>query len=88
MDLVISHPDRPYTLEIQLQGDPVALGTAFRSLQPEITTADRTLIELNLTGDRLLLTISATDPIVLRAAMNSYMRWLDEALDVVNRVRT
>lgn len=79
--------DHPYSLELRCSGDHSSLETAYRSLKPELMNTDRTSVELILEDDQLILSISAGDSTALRAAMNSYLRWLNEALDVVEKVK-
>ena len=79
--------DYPYSLELRVSGDQSSLETAYRSLVPELMNTDRTSVELIHEDGKLLLTISTQDSTALRAAMNSYLRWLNEALDVVDTTR-
>jgi tRNA threonylcarbamoyladenosine modification (KEOPS) complex Pcc1 subunit len=72
----------PYSLDVTVRGDRRALETALRTLEPEMGDSDRTQAAISLDDDTLRLTIRATDPTALRAGMNSYLRWLSEALEV------
>ena len=75
----------PFSIELIATGDPIALDTALRTLEPEVGESDRTRVSVEKNGEKLILRICATDPIALRAGMNSYLRWLNEALDVFER---
>jgi len=61
------------------------LQTAFSALEPETQKAAtvRSRAGLSVTGDFLVLTVQASDTVALRAAMNSYLRWIESAMDVM-----
>ena len=54
----------------------------YRAILPEVkdVPSRRTFVNLELTEDGILLSISAADPVALRAASNSFLRFLDSAL--------
>lgn len=53
-----------------------------RTLKPEtVREIPRTKVEVDAEGDRLLINVAAEDVNALRAALNSYIRWLKLALD-------
>ena len=53
------------------------------SLLPEIRhKIPKTDIEISLSGKNLILDISSSDISSLRAACNSYLRWINTALNV------
>ena len=58
-----------------------------KALKPEINSSpsERASVELNLKNDKILdVNIRATDATSLRAAINSYLRWIMLSLDVIN----
>ncbi|MCK4614577.1 MAG: hypothetical protein KAU14_07230, partial [Thermoplasmata archaeon] len=55
------------------------------SLKPETGITSRTKIELEMRDNELFLVITAKDSTALRAGINSYLRWLNEALEVYER---
>jgi len=59
------------------------LQTILRSLEPEISSPTaRSRASLAEEGDYLVLKIEAKDTVALRAALNSYLRWINAILNV------
>lgn len=60
-----------------------------RSLLPEAErpTSERSSVSLASNEEVLKILIEASDVIALRAAFNSYLRWVSAILDVVDAVR-
>ena len=57
-----------------------------KSLQPEINKEfQQTTMHLTQNKEKLTLTISAQQTNMLRAAFNSYMRWIETASSVVQQ---
>ena len=57
------------------------------SLNPEIKhKIPNTKVEINFKGEKIFLTITADNISSLRAACNSYLRWISVALDVEKTV--
>jgi len=57
------------------------------SLFPEVNnTIAKTSVDLLSSGATLTLTVGSTDVCSLRAACNSYLRWIHTAIDVAHRV--
>lgn len=56
-----------------------------KALKPEINTSpsQRATVELNLKNKILDVSIKASDATSLRAAVNSYLRWIMLSLDVI-----
>ena len=56
-----------------------------KSLQPEIATApsQRSYTRFNLVNNKLKMDIDAADVTSLRAAVNSYLRWIRLSHDVI-----
>jgi len=58
-----------------------------KSLSPEIKNKiPKTNVEVTYSGKTLYLTIETTDISSLRAACNSYLRWINTAFDVKKTV--
>lgn len=57
-----------------------------KALKPEINSSpsERASVELNLENEVLDVNIRASDATSLRAAVNSYLRWIMLSLDVIN----
>ena len=59
------------------------LQTILRSLEPEINSPTaRSRASLMKEGEYLILKIEAKDTVALRAALNSYLRWINSILNV------
>ncbi|HID25807.1 MAG TPA: hypothetical protein EYP23_05040 [Thermoplasmata archaeon] len=59
------------------------LKVVMKSLEPEIKKRiPKTTVKLDYKGGEMVLTITAKDTSSLRAACNSYLRWVDTALNV------
>lgn len=58
------------------------------SLLPEVRTptSERSRVEVEAKGDGLVIRVEASDTAALRAALNSYLRWVAAILDVVENV--
>jgi len=54
----------------------------YRAILPEVkdVPSRRTFVNLELAEGGILLSISAADPVALRAASNSFLRFIDSAL--------
>ena len=54
----------------------------YRAILPEVKDAPsrRTFVNLELAEGGILLSISAADPVALRAASNSFLRFIDSVL--------
>lgn len=55
--------------------------------EAERPSSARSRVTMETKGQLLTIQIRASDIAALRAAMNSYLRWADAVLDVVERVR-
>ncbi len=60
------------------------LEVAFRALFPEVISgaSERCIGKLKRDGDIISLEIKAEDTVALRAALNSYLRWLKIIYDI------
>lgn len=72
----------PYRADFLLEADKKALKAIYYALLPETGDSGRTGVKMALSSRGLLISISAADAVALRAAINSYLRWSDEALRV------
>lgn len=65
-------------VNITLELDPIRKKIVLQSLFPELYRAvPRTEVRLNETEIGLIFTIKAEDTSALRAALNSYLRWIN-----------
>jgi len=55
--------------------------------ESERPSSARSMVTMDTEGEILALRINASDIAALRAALNSYLRWADAIVDVVERVR-
>ena len=74
-----------YTAKISISGEANALSTTLFSLKPEVGHTGRTDVDIDTRDRELHLGISAADVTALRAAINSYLRWIHEALAIHDR---
>lgn len=58
------------------------------SLSPEVErpTSGRSCVAVSAVGGRVVISVEASDVAALRAALNSYLRWVGAILDVVDAV--
>ena len=62
-------------------------GVVAKSIDPEIKhKIPKTKVEINSKGEKIFLKIKADDISSLRAACNSYLRWISVALNVEKTV--
>lgn len=63
-------------------------GLIGESLSPEIErpTSGRSSVAVSVVGGRVVISVEASDVAALRAALNSYLRWVGAILDVVDAV--
>ncbi len=58
-----------------------------KTLKPEtVRSIPRTSVEVDVEGDELVVNVMAEDVNALRAALNSYLRWIKLALDTEETV--
>jgi len=60
----------------------------YKAIAPEAETlpSKRTSVDLEVSGEGLILRICAKDLVALRAAMNSFLRFINTTLDALNLV--
>jgi tRNA threonylcarbamoyladenosine modification (KEOPS) complex Pcc1 subunit len=71
--------------EVRFQSDPKMVDIIIQSLKPELNrTSFRAEVELNKTpgGDEVILSVKAQDVNALRAALNSYLRWIKCIIEI------
>jgi len=63
-------------------------GIVDESLAPEIEhpTSERSNVTMSSKKGEVIISIEASDIVALRAAINSYLRWVGAILDVVDAV--
>jgi len=72
--------DAKFVFEFDTESDAMIV---FESIFPEINQKiSKTNIRLNHSGKKLELTISSMEVCALRAACNSYLRWISTVIDV------
>jgi KEOPS complex subunit Pcc1 len=66
------------------------LESIFKALEPETRTAltSRSKVQMTREGNCLKLTFTASDTSALRAAMNSYLRWILLTGEVLEALET
>lgn len=69
---------------VDVPGDLV--GAIEGSLVPEVEqpTSERSVVEVSAEEGKLMISFKTSDIAALRAAINSYLRWVGAILDVVN----
>ena len=74
------------SISIEVDGNLVKILT--ESLLPEIErpSSSRSRVSLEPLNGRLELRISASDVTALRATVNSYLRWVDSILNLLDRI--
>ncbi len=72
-------------IKLDFDDDSVAKLT-FKALSPEASSAlfERVKVFLSLEGCSLLVELSASDTVALRAAINSWLRWISTLEKVYN----
>jgi tRNA threonylcarbamoyladenosine modification (KEOPS) complex Pcc1 subunit len=63
-------------------------GLIGESLSPEVErpTSERSSVAVSAVGGQVVISVEASDVVALRAALNSYLRWVGAILDVVDAV--
>jgi len=59
--------------------------TILKALEPEVkkSLTERSVVELKKENESLILEIEARDTVSLRAALNSYLRWINSIVNVL-----
>ena len=71
--------------EVRIQSNPIMADIIIKSLSPELKRRNsRTHIEISssLESDEIKLLIKANDVNALRAALNSYLRWIKCIMEI------
>lgn len=60
--------------------------TVYKALRPEVkkTATARSKTSLKKNDEFLILTVEAKDTIAMRAALNSYLRWVNSAINILH----
>lgn len=71
-------------LEVELDSQKTA-EIIYESLKPEINSSNssRTTVRVQILDKKLLLEVQANDSTSLRAAINSYLRWINLSCQVL-----
>lgn len=74
--------------DVEIEAPKEFVNILLHALQPEAErpSSDRSSVSMEAEGQHLSLRIRASDISALRAALNSYLRWADAILDVLERV--
>jgi len=75
--------------DVEIEAPEEWVNILLRALQPEAErpSSARSSVSMKAEGRHLNLRIRASDISALRAALNSYLRWADAILDVLERVQ-
>jgi tRNA threonylcarbamoyladenosine modification (KEOPS) complex Pcc1 subunit len=81
-------PTIPVYTEITIDMPGDLVGVIEGSLVPEVEhpTSERSNVEVVAGEGKLVIRIKASDVAALRAAINSYLRWVSAILDVVDSI--
>jgi len=72
------------TVKVELDSEKI-LETVFKAIKPETLTPPtrRSKVFVKINGKTLTLRVEATDTTALRAALNSYLRWIRLAVEIL-----
>ncbi|KON29302.1 hypothetical protein AC482_06895 [miscellaneous Crenarchaeota group-15 archaeon DG-45] len=75
--------------DIDIEAPEELVNILIRALRPETErpSSDRSTVSIGARGRHLSLRIWASDISALRAALNSYLRWAEAALNVLESAR-
>ena len=78
-----------YLATVKIQFKPGLKKVVNKALQPEIESqfSDRTKVSMEKISDGLKMTFEASDIVALRAAVNSYLRWIHGILNLVEDIK-
>lgn len=81
-------PAAPVHAEVALDVPGELLYVIEGSLLPEVKqpTSERSKVKVNVKEGRLVISVEASDVVALRAAINSYLRWVVAILDAIDSV--
>ncbi len=74
-------------MELELAFDDLETAKIIlKALKPETTSSpsERASVDLNLKNEKLNIDIKATDVTSLRAAVNSYLRWITLSFNILS----
>jgi tRNA threonylcarbamoyladenosine modification (KEOPS) complex Pcc1 subunit len=81
-------PSTPVLAEVAIDVTGGLVNVIEGSLVPEVErpTSDRSFVDVSVEEGKLMIRIEASDVAALRAAINSYLRWVSTILDVVDSI--
>lgn len=74
--------------EIVIESNDQIANIIEKSLQPEVEdpVSKRSIVSVNAKEDYVKISVVATDLAALRAALNSYLRWVKAIQDIVKNI--
>lgn len=82
--------EHPYNIKavVSLKIKPQMRNILINALKPEseLPTSERSRTSINFQDDKLLITSHASDITALRAALNSYLHWIQGILNLVDEI--
>lgn len=67
---------------------PEFLPSLLRALIPEINkVSNRTKVKIGIDQSMIILNVEAKDTIALRASLNTYLRWISSAIEVLEVIK-
>jgi len=77
-----------YKATVQIKFKPELGKVMNKALKPEIESqfSDRTKVSMEQKSSGLKMTFKASDIVALRAAVNSYLRWIQGILNIVEDI--
>jgi tRNA threonylcarbamoyladenosine modification (KEOPS) complex Pcc1 subunit len=77
-----------YLAKVHIKFNPDLGKVVNKALKPEIESqfSDRTKVSMEQVSSGLKMTFEATDIVALRAAVNSYLRWIQGILNIVEDI--
>ena len=74
--------------EVSIQLSPEIAAIVEKSLIPEVEhpVSQRSNVEIQAEEERLTISMEASDVTALRAAFNSYLRWVEAIINVIDSV--
>ena len=69
--------------------NPLDSEVILSSLKPEVESlsSDRSTVKVEKSGKGVVLIVNADDVTALRAAINSYLHWIQGIIDIGKRIR-
>ena len=79
---ILKHIETEFVVELDNNHDAEII---YNSISPEVTYArnDRSVTDIELKENKIILTINSKDVVSLRASINSYVRWINLSLEIL-----